>query len=155
MQSFQTQIRSILLTLIAALGFSGTAMAADYAHSTPAVQGYDVVTYHTAKRPLRGNGHFVTTHDGATYQFSSAENLGLFKANPDKYVPAYNGYCAFGVSVGKKFIGDPEVWRVVDGKTYLNLDASIQGEWLKDVPGRIETADTKWKKIKNKSPAKL
>ncbi len=149
------KLKQFVIATLATLFLSSGAIAADYTHSTPAVQGYDVVTYHTAKRPLRGNGHFVATHDGATYQFSSAENLELFKANPDKYVPAYNGYCAFGVSVGKKFIGDPEVWRVVDGKTYLNLDASIQGEWLKDVPGRIETADTKWKKIKNKSPAKL
>ena len=94
-------------------------------------------------------------YDGATYQFSSKENLETFKANPAKYVPAYNGYCAFGVSVGKKFIGDPEVWRVVNGKTYLNLDAGIQGEWLKDVPGRIKSADDKWDSIKGADPAAL
>jgi hypothetical protein len=46
--------------------------------------------------------------------------------NPEKYVPAYGGYCAFGISVGKKFIGDPEVWRIVDGRLYLNLDTGIQ-----------------------------
>ena len=149
------KIKQILLATIATLLFSTNAMAADYAHSTPAVQGYDVVTYHTGKRPLRGNGNFVATHDGATYQFSSKENLQTFQANPAKYVPAYNGYCALGVSVGKKFIGDPEVWRIVDGKTYLNLDAGIQIEWLKDIPGRIKTADGEWKNIKNKNPASL
>lgn len=149
------QIKQWMVAAIAMLSISGTAMAADYTHSTPAVQGYDVVTYQTSKRPLRGNGNFVATHDGATYQFSSKDNLKTFKANPSKYVPAYNGYCAFGVSVGKKFIGDPEVWRVVDGKTYLNLDTGIQNEWLKDVPGRIKTANGKWGKIKNKNPASL
>ena len=70
-------------------------------------------------------------------------------------MPAYNGYCAFGVSVGKKFIGDPEVWRVVDNRLYLNLDANIQDDWLKDVPGRIKTANSKWKDIENVSPAAL
>lgn len=149
------KIKQILIATLAALFLSSGAMAADYAHSTPAVQGYDVVTYHTDKRPLRGNGNFVATHDGATYQFSSKQNMEIFQANPDKYVPAFNGYCAFGVSVGKKFIGDPEVWRVVDGRTYLNLDVGIQNEWLKDVPGRIKTANSKWKKIKNKNPASL
>ena len=146
---------TLMAMIIAVIGLNGTVMAADYAHSIPAVQGYDVVTYHTEKRPLRGNGHYVATHDGATYQFSSQENLETFKANPSKYVPAYNGYCAFGVSVGKKFIGDPEVWRVIDGKTYLNLDADIQDAWLKDVPGRIQAADGNWRKIKNKNPASL
>lgn len=149
------KIKQLLIAAFATLFITTGAIAADYTHSTPAVQGYDVVTYHTDKRPLRGNGNFVAVHDGATYQFSSKENMETFKSNPAKYVPAYNGYCAFGVSVGKKFIGDPEVWRVIDGKTYLNLDAGIQNEWLKDVPGRIQTANGNWKKIKNKNPASL
>jgi len=101
------------------------------------------------------NGHFVAVYDSAAYQFSNADNQKLFENNPEKYVPAYGGYCAFGTSVGKKFIGDPEVWRIVDGKLYLNLDTSIQSEWLKDVPGRIKTANTKWLQIKDKDPATL
>ncbi|MEM8500951.1 MAG: YHS domain-containing (seleno)protein [Pseudomonadota bacterium] len=148
-------IKQLLITTLATMLFAATAIAADYTHSTPAVQGYDVVTYHTGKRPLRGNGNFVATHDGATYQFSNKENLKTFQSNPDKYAPAFNGFCAFGVSVGKKFIGDPEVFRVIDGKTYLNLDAGIQNEWLKDVPGRIKTANRKWENIKDKNPASL
>ncbi len=149
------KIKQFLITMIAMLTLSVAATAADYTHSTPAVQGYDVVSYQAGKRPVRGNGNFVSTHKGATYQFSSQANLEKFEANPEKYAPAYGGYCAFGASVGKKFIGDPEVWRVVDGTLYLNLDTGIQAEWLKDVPGRIKTADAKWKKIKNKSPASL
>ncbi|NKC02295.1 MAG: YHS domain protein [Pseudomonadales bacterium] len=147
--------KSTLLALVALIGLNTTVMAGDYKHSTPAVQGYDVVSYQTGKRPIRGNGNYLAVHDGATYLFSSKANQETFEANPGKFVPAYNGYCAFGVSVGKKFVGDPEVWRVVDGRLYLNLDAGIQDSWLKDVPGRIATADSKWQKIKNKSPASL
>jgi len=148
-------IKQALIAVIALFSFSFGATAGEYNHSTPAVQGYDVVSYQTGKRPVRGNGNFVSTHKGATYQFSSKANLEIFQSNPEKYVPAYGGYCAYGTSVGKKFIGDPEVWRVVDGKLYLNLDTGIQTLWLKDVPGRIKTADAQWKKIKNKSPASL
>lgn len=143
------------LLLLTVVGLSGNALAAEFAHSAPAVQGYDVVSYHTEKHPVRGNGHFTAEHDGALYQFSSEENLKLFKAEPAKYVPAYNGYCAFGVGKGKKFIGDPEVWRIVDGKTYLNLDIGVQEMWLKDVPAMIKDADKNWKEIKDKSPADL
>lgn len=146
------QTSMLLGTLV---GFTGVAAATNYQHSTPAVQGYDVVSYQTGKRPVRGNGNHVATYDGATYQFSSNANKDAFLADPDKYVPAYNGYCAFGVSVGKKFIGDPEVWRLVKGKLYLNLDTSIQSEWLKDVPGRIETADAEWVRIKDEDPTSL
>jgi len=147
--------KSTLLALVALIGLSTSAIAADYDHSAPAVQGYDVVSYQTEKRPVRGNGHYLAVHHGATYLFSSKTNQETFEANPGKYVPAYNGYCAFGVSVGKKFVGDPEVWRVINGKLYLNLDAGIQDMWLKDVPGRIASADDKWEQIKNKNPASL
>jgi YHS domain-containing protein len=148
-------MKSTLLALVAIVGINANVMAADNSYSAPAVQGYDVVTYQNAKRPVRGNGNYTADHDGAVYLFSSQDNLETFQANPEKYAPAYGGYCAFGVSVGKKFIGDPEVWRVVEGKLYLNLDTGIQQQWLKDVPGRIQTADAKWKKIENKNPAKL
>ncbi len=149
------KLKSQLVTFVALFGMAGTALAADYTHSTPAVQGYDVVSYQTGKRPIRGNGNFVAVHDGATYQFSSADNQKAFEKDPERYVPAYGGYCAFGTSVGKKFIGDPEVWRIVDGKLYLNLDTSIQSEWLKDVPGRIRSANANWPDIKDKNPASL
>ncbi len=149
------KLKSILMALVALFGFAGNTLAADFAHSTPAVQGYDVVSYQTGKRPIRGNGNFVAVYDGATYQFSSTDNQKLFESNPEKYVPAYGGYCAFGASVGKKFIGDPEVWRVVNGKLYLNLDTGIQAQWLKDVPGRIKSADATWRSIKDKNPASL
>ena len=149
------KIQSFIAAVLLAFGMHTTANAADYSHSTPAVQGYDVVSYQTAKRPVRGTGHYVSEHNGGVYQFSNAENLALFKASPEKYVPAYNGYCAFGVGVGKKFIGDPEVWRVVDGKLYLNLDASIQDLWLKDVPGQIKTANKEWERIADKDPSSL
>jgi YHS domain-containing protein len=150
------KLKASLLAIVAMLGFAGNAMAANANnYSTPAVQGYDVVSYFTGKRPVRGNGNFVAVHDGATYQFSSADNQKAFEKNPDKYVPAFGGYCAFGVSVGKKFIGDPEVWRIVDERLYLNLDTGIQSERLKDVPGRIKTANTNWRSIKDKDPQSL
>lgn len=140
--------------LVCGFGASVAAHAVDE-HSTPAVQGYDVVSYQAAKRPVRGNGNFIANFEGAVYQFSSKENQSTFEKNPEKYVPAYNGYCAFGVSVGKKFIGDPEVWRVVDGQLYLNLDAGIQDLWFKDIPGNINKADKKWRSIENKRASAL
>lgn len=146
---------STIAAVIVLLFTSLTASADDFTQSTPAVWGYDVVSYHVNKRPVRGTGHFVARHNGATYLFSSLENKEAFEANPDKYAPAYNGYCAFGVAVGKKFAGDPEVWRIVDGVLYLNLDASIQDRWLADVPGMIANADENWKSIEDADPASL
>lgn len=142
------------IMLLAALSFSVFA-ANEHAVSITGVQGYDLISYHTGKRPIRGNGHYVSVYNGVTYMFSSEENKKAFDRQPEKYLPAYGGYCAFGVSVGKKFVGDPEVWRIVDGKLYLNLDESIQDQWLKDVPGRLRAADKNWKKIQDTPSTEL
>lgn len=120
-----------------------------------AVHGYDVVAYHTAGKPVRGDAKFAIVHNEATYRFASEDNLNAFKANPAKYEPAYGGYCAFGVSVGAKFDGDPNYWKIVDGKLYLNLDNGIQQKWLSDVPAAIKKADATWPSIKDKLPSEI
>ena len=120
-----------------------------------AVHGYDVVAYQTEGKPVRGKSEFATVHKEATYRFASKANLDTFKANPAKYEPAYGGYCAYGVSVGAKFDGDPNFWKVVDGKLYLNLDKGIQQAWLKDVPGAIKKAEANWPGIKDKQPSEI
>ena len=146
----------LLLALASLLSItSWTANAGSAASNLTAAAGYDVVSYHSSKKPLRGNGHNVAVHDGVTYIFANKANLETFNADPEKYVPAYGGYCAYGVSVGKKFVGDPEVWRVVDGRLYLNLDTTVQDVWFKDVQGNIVAANGQWTKIKDKSPAEL
>ena len=105
MKSFKTLLNALIL---AVLSFASvTAFAANDANSVTGVSGYDLVAYHTVGRATKGNGHNVSVHDGVTYLFSDAENKKAFDANPKKYLPAYGGWCAFGVSVGKKFVSDP------------------------------------------------
>lgn len=120
-----------------------------------AVRGFDVVAYHTLGKPMQGSAKFAATHGAATYRFSSKANLQAFKANPAKYVPAYGGYCAYGVSVNAKFDGDPQFWKIVDGKLYLNLNQDIQAAFNKDVGGAIKKADVVWPKIAGKLPSEI
>lgn len=125
------------------------------AFSTVGVAGYDLVSYQTGKKPVRGNGNHVVVHDGVTYLFSSEENRTAFAESPDKYLPAYGGYCAFGVAVNKKFVGDPDVWEIVDGRLYLNLDNGIKQKWATDIPGYIAKANANWKRIRDRDPSDL
>lgn len=120
-----------------------------------AIRGYDPVAYFTEKQPTRGNWKITATHNGATYRFASEANKKKFLADPAKFIPAYGGYCAFGTAMGFKFDGDPNVWKVVDNKLYLNLSKDIQTRWEGKVTEFISTADTKWKAIKDKAPEAL
>lgn len=120
-----------------------------------AAHGFDVIAYFVQGEPVQGNAKYSLVHNGATYRFASQAHLDAFKANPAKYEPAFGGYCAYGVSVGAKFDGDPRFWKIVDGKLYLNLDAGVQKAWLKDVPGAIRKAEANWPELKDKSPSEI
>lgn len=153
-------MRSIIMAFIGTaflvVGLSSQkAMAGDIDKAFVAVSGYDVVSYHTKSGPTPGSGWHVSEYDGAAYIFASKENKKTFDKNPEKYVPAYGGYCAYGVAIGKKFFVDPLAWHIEDGKLYLNLDDEIQAKWLKDVPGYIKEADTNWLEIADKLPSEL
>lgn len=151
------RIKSLILTVfVVAVSFwAADSFAAGVETSTTGVLGYDLVSYHTEGKPVRGDGNNLVVVDGVTYLFANEENKKAFEKNPERYLPAYGGYCAFGVSVNKKFVGDPEVWKIVDGKLYLNLDRNIQKMWFEDIPGNIVKADQNWPGIKDKNPADL
>lgn len=135
----------IAALLVASVTTGFAAKASQY--DLPAAGGYDLVSYHQESGPVRGSGFQAAEYQGVTYLFSSEENKATFEANPEKFLPAYNGYCAFGVSVGQKFNTDPTVYEIVDGVLYLNLDKTIQEKWATDIPGNIAKADSNWKKI--------
>jgi len=127
----------------------GLALAAKPLIYTPALSnaaagGYDVVAYFTAGRPTPGVDSFKTEWKGATWKFSSAANLAKFKANPAAYAPQYGGYCAWAVSQGYTAKGDPQHWKIVGGKLYLNYNSEVQTKWNKDIPGFIRKGDSNW-----------
>jgi hypothetical protein len=118
--------------------------------SNVAVGGYDSVAYFSEGRPVKGDKQFARTHAGAEWRFASAANRDAFAAAPARYAPQYGGYCAWAVSQGYTASGDPQFWKVVDGKLYLNYDADVQKRWEKDIPGFIVKADRNWPSVLGK-----
>jgi YHS domain-containing protein len=132
----------------------GTMLLADRAHAAQvnaedgiAVRGTDVVAYVTAGRPAAGRAEFAHRWEGATWLFASAANRDLFAADPARYAPAYGGFCAYAVSEGYTAPIDPNAWRIVDGRLYLNYDRSVQRRWERDIPGRIARANDNWPRL--------
>ncbi len=139
---------------IATLMFNpSTSQAADFVNTgffgSTAIKGYDAVAYHTQSKPVEGSKEFTVEWNDATWRFSSAENRDLFKADPTKYAPQYGGWCAYAMAQGKKVNIDPEAWKIVDGKLYLNYSKKVQADWSKDIPGYVTKADAEWNKIKS------
>ena len=62
-----------------------------------AIGSHDTVAYHSLSRDphakaVAGKKSWVVEYLGAKWRFASKESADLFKANPEKYKPAYNGY---------------------------------------------------------------
>jgi len=107
-----------------------------------AISGYDAVSYFMGDGvPQPGNEAFAVVYNGVQYHFANAENAGTFQADPARYVPVYGGYCAWATARGDLAPGDPEVYRIVDDRLYLNFNGAVQARWTADIPGFIESAD--------------
>lgn len=137
-----------LLLAVSGTGLQAQAVNADKDHL--ALYGYDAVAYQADNAAKQGSPEYVATYEGNTYRFATAAHRDAFKADPAKYVPAYGGYCAYGVSKGHKVKVDPEAFRVVDGTLYLNYDKDVQKKWVADIPGNIAKANTNWADLKDK-----
>ena len=112
-----------------------------------AINGYDSVAYFTKNAPVKGLDANTYEWNGAKWKFSTQANLELFKNNPEKYAPQYGGYCAYGVANDNLVKVEPDQFTIYEGKLYLNYDAAVQKDWLKDIPGYNKKADAKFKSL--------
>lgn len=118
------------------------------------IQGYDPVSYIKSNAAVVGKDQLKFQHDGVTYKFSSQENLDLFKKEPAKYLPAYNGWCAYAMAEGDEVEINPETFKVINGKTYLFYNATWGNtlkKWDKADGDKklLPNADSEWaKKLK-------
>lgn len=155
---------AIAATLLSLAALSAPAMAADEyntssgltaAGSPLGLHGVDPVAFVSLGNRIDGTAQYTAVHDGVAYYFASQEAMDAFTAHPDHYLPQNGGFCTFGVSVGKKFDGDPQFAAVVDGKLYLFLNEAIFREFQKDQSGTIAKAEANWKKIRSTEATKL
>lgn len=113
-----------------------------------AIDGTDPVAYFTQFTAVTGLRKFSYDWKGATWRFASAANRKAFKADPVRYAPQYGGYCAWAVAQGYTAKIDPDAWKIVDYKLYLNYSKSVQRKWAADIPGNIIKADHNWPGIR-------
>lgn len=117
-----------------------------------AVRGFDTVAYFTEGLAEQGNPQFAYDWNGAKWYFKSAENLEKFKSDPESFAPQFGGYCAWAVSRGYTADGDPNEWKIVNGKLYLNYDRQVKEKWEAEQEKSITDGEKNWLKFKTKKP---
>ncbi len=143
-----TKKLTVKLIITSAIALSSVhAWAGDFFEKdNVAIRGYDPVAYFQAGKPVKGTPDYKFEHKGSMFHFSSQANRDVFAANPTRYAPQYNGFCAFGMASGYKAAIDPNAFTVVNDKLYLNYNKDIQKQWSADVPGNVKKADGEWPK---------
>jgi YHS domain-containing protein len=121
-----------------------------FSNEKGAINGYDAVAYFKESKSIKGDTQLNYRWKDANWYFSSKENLETFKVNPEKYVPQYGGYCAYGTSEGHKAPTQPDAWTIVDGKLYLNYNKDVKVLWNKNQSELIKKADVNWGELKGK-----
>ena len=118
-----------------------------YSQDGIALKGTDPVAYFTQGQVVAGKSEFSHDWGNTTWYFASAEHRDLFASDPQKYAPQYGGFCAWAVSKNNTAPIDPEAWKIVNDKLYLNYSPSIQEKWSKDIPGNIAKGDRNWPEL--------
>jgi hypothetical protein len=101
-----------------------------------AIGGHDSVSYHlpAVRRDhavLPGDARFTVSHLGALWRFATPESAARFAANPARYVPQYNGFCANALSLDEGLIRTGgAVWEFFDEHLYLFYAERGRQRWL-------------------------
>jgi hypothetical protein len=115
-----------------------------------ALRGYDAVAYWTDGLATRGSADFEHRWNGAAWRFATGAHRDAFAKDPARYAPQFGGYCAYAVSRGYTADGDPNAWRIVDGRLYVNYSRRVQALWEEDIPGNIAKAKSHWPAVLEK-----
>lgn len=124
-----------------------------------AIEGYDPVAYFDegGARPAEGQADIRVDHEGVVYRFANEANKQTFLADPERFEPAYGGWCAYAMSFDKRVSVDPLAFRVGQGRLLLFADTDYvehDGGWVPEEDRLLGKADAKWKAFSGESARK-
>lgn len=151
------------VVLVGSIGLAGNADASGksesraYLHhynlpsSGLALEGYCPVAYFAVNKAIKGKPEYASTYRDVDYWFVSDDAKKAFDANPEKYLPAYGGWCALGMAEEDKFPVDPTKFKIVDGRLFLflnNKNVDALAIWNQhNEKELVAKADAHWKRV--------
>jgi YHS domain-containing protein len=144
-------ISILLFTVNVAFGQDSSEKRLDHFNikKNVAIQGYDPVSYFSGN-PTKGLPTFIHRYKRIVYLFSSEKNRESFIANPQKYEPAYGGWCAYAMALEKaeKVVINPKTYKIINDKLYLfynKLGINTKEKWDKEGEEKLKNnADKNW-----------
>ena len=136
--------KALLLALALGIVAIPLAVAGDHAAEDVALGGYCPVAYTAMGKAVEGDAKFAFEYEDQTYYLANAKAKKMFEKAPESYAVAYDGWCATGVAHGMKVEGDPTVFVVRDGKTYLFSNDEAKAMFDQNAAGVVAKANDNW-----------
>jgi YHS domain-containing protein len=115
-----------------------------------AMKGYDPVSYFSGN-PLKGSKNIVTLHEGVIYRFNTMYNKEKFLSDPEKYSPAYGGWCAYAMGdSGEKVEVNILTYKIKNDRLFLFYNKLLNNtltDWNENEKQLMEQADRNWENI--------
>ena len=81
--------------------------------------GFDLVSYRHPGGPVPGIPELSMEFNGSTYLFTNQSNLDTFRADPEHYLPAYAGFCAITLALGRITCPEYSNFKIEDDRLLL------------------------------------
>lgn len=118
--------------------------------SRVALEGYSPVSYLDGHVAEQGKPAYRVEHAGVVYYLTNEDQVARFEADPERYQPAFGGWCAFGMSIDQRFRIDPNSFEIADGRlmVFLNdLETDARSLWIQGDPTELtEKAARAWQR---------
>ena len=124
-----------------------------YQVNNVALDGYDPVAYVMDRDALKGKAENKINYLGLDFYFIRPSYRDEFLQHPEKYLPAYGGYCGYEVAQNaEKVASDPRLWIVQDGQLILfsdntELNGKHKAAWVVKRRELKQEADANWQSM--------
>lgn len=108
--------------------------------------GNDLVAYFDGKAE-KGLEKYTVEYEGIKLRFKDYGNLTEFNKDPEKYLPAYGGWCATAVASGILTEPDYSMFKIQEGRLlFFEVKAFYNGksQWNKNPEANEIVADKKY-----------
>ena len=138
----------VMVLLAASVAVGRAASAAEIVNATAAgiaIDGFDTVAYFELGRPTKGRAELSVDYKGVRWLFETPTHRNAFIADPERYAPKYNGFCAVAVSEGAAAEVDfVNGWAIVDGALFLNWSTAVKHTFLTELSERLPASRRNW-----------
>lgn len=147
-------MKAVLLTLLLLSALAQAKTPLNLTKDGLFLQGYDPVAYVKIGKAMKGRKQLDAAYGGGTFLFATDSDRAAFQKEPQRYLPAYGGWCAYAMAEGDFVDVDPETFKVVSGTAHLFYNGWLGNtlkKWNKDEARLKAAADAHWKKL-NEAP---